>query len=809
MRSLLQDLRFALRRMRHSPGFALTAIITLALGIGANVAVFGVLQALILRPFDVPHADRVMTLQPDEPGSVNLSWPEVRDVRDQNKVFSSVAALRINDFGLEASNTTHPVWGYEISGEYFNVLRIRPALGRLLQPADDAHPGASQVAVLSWAAWKSYFGGDPAIIGKTVRIDKHPCTIVGVTPAGFYGTEKFLQPDLFVPMANEEEFEGYSWLETRYNHGSWSIVSLRDGVTLPQAQADVNAIAARVAKQYPKEEEHLKLRLTKPGLAGDLFGAPARGFLAGVMGLAGIVLLAACANLGSLFAARTADRAREIAIRMAIGSSRQRIVRQILTEAAVIAVAGGACAGALAWFGLSALGHYRPPSNFPIQLAVMPQPSLLAAAFLLSILAAMLFGIMPLRQILAADPNEAIKTGSSHQGAGRRWAFRDVLLAVQIALCCVTVTAAFVSLRGLQKAVSMQFGFDPDNAVITKFDLGLAGYRQEDAARFQHRLLDRVLQLPGVRSAGYANTTPLALDQSTWSVYPQSAVEFRPSTEAFDASVYSISPGYLHAAGTKLLFGRDASQSDGPKAPPVAIVNREFARRLFHTDQATGRYFKDGSGHLVQIIGVVEDGKYQGLSEAQQPAMFHSIEQSPYTSMSLVVRPRPGVTGMAATLRQVVRELDPAVPVQESSGWRHQLGLQLFPARAATMALGLFGLFGLLLSITGTFGLASYTVTKRLRELSIRVALGAQAKQIVSASLGRMLVLLAAGSSVGLLLGVAASRLLAAIVYQASAQDPLVLFTVALTMLLTGALSIAGPVQRALRIDPARLLRED
>jgi predicted permease len=792
MRSLFQDLRFALRQMRRSPGFALTAIATLALGIGANVAVFGVLQALILRPFDV-----------------NLSWPEIRDVHDQNRVFSSVAGLRVSDFGMEANNATHPVWGYEISGEYFSVLRVRPALGRLLQPSDNAHPGASQVAVLSWAAWKSYFGGDPGILGKTIRIDKHPTTIVGVAPAGFYGTEKFMQPDLFVPMVNEEQFEGYAWLEARYDRGCWAVVSLRNGVTPAQAQDDLNTIAARIATLHPKDEEHLKLKLSKPGLLGDLFGGPARGFLAGVMGLAVIVLLAACANLGSLFAARTADRAREIAIRMAIGSTRRRIVRQVLTEAVVISIFGGACACTLAWFGLSALGRYHPPGNFPIQLAVMPQPSLLAAAFLISILAGMLFGLMPLRQILAADPNEAIKAGSSHQGAGRRWAFRDVLLAVQIALCCVTVTAAFVSLRGLQKAVSMQFGFNPDNALIAKFDLGLAGYSKESAARFQHQLLNRVSQLPGVQSAGYANTTPLALDQSTWSIYPQSAVEFRRSTQAFEASIYSISPGYLHAAGTNLLSGRDVSLSDGPKSPTVAIVNQEFVRRLFHTDQAVGRYYKDGGGRLIRIIGIVEDGKYQGISEAPQPAMFFSIEQNQYTATSIVVRTRPGVTGMTLTLRQAIRDLDPAVPVQESSGWRHQLGLQLFPARAATITLSLFGLFGLLLSITGTFGLASYTVTKRLRELSIRVALGAQAKQILSASLGRMLVLLASGSAVGLLLGVAAGKLLAAIVYQASAQDPVVLFAVALTMLLTGSLSVAAPVRRALRIDPARLLRED
>jgi predicted permease len=806
---LLQDLRFAFRQMRRSPGFVVTAVITLALGIGANVVVFGVLQALILRPLDVPHPDGVRMLQPAEPGNVNLSYPEMRDVRDGNTVFSGVAAERVMDFGLEADGTPRPVWGYEVSGQYFELLGIKPFLGRLLQPSDDTHPGAAEVAVLSWAAWKNYFAGDPGIVGKIVRIDKHPYTIIGVTPANFYGTEKFLQPDLFVPMANEEQLEGFSWLESRYNKNIWPIVRIREGVTLPQVQAELNTIAARIARQYPKEEEHLSLRVTRPGLLGDLFGAPARGFLAGVMVLAGIVLLAACANLGSLFAARTADRARELAIRMAIGSSRWRIVRQLLTEAFLIAIIGGVFACALAWTALAALKSWHPPTSFPIAFAVAPEPSLILVAFLISVFAGVAFGVIPLRQIFAADPNQALKSGSSRSAAGGRWAFRDLLLGAQIALCCVTVTAAFVSLRGLGKALTMQLGFEPEKAVVTKLGLGLAGYKDDTAAVFQHQLLERVLQLPGVDSAAYASTTPLSLDQSNWSIYPQKAVEYRPSTIALNANVYSVSPGYFRTTATKLLAGRDVSLSDGPKAPPVAVVNHEFVRDLFHTDPAVGRYFKDGSGRLIQIIGVAEDGKYESLGEDPHPAMFLPIAQQRSASTVLIVRTRIDSNEMAAVIRKLVHDLDPAIPIQESGAWRNQLALQLFPAQAATVALSLFGVFGLLLSITGTFGLASYTVSKRLRELGIRVALGAKARQIVIAALGRMMIVVTTGSVAGLLLGVAAGKLLSAIVYHASAQDPFVLFAVAITMLFTASLSIANPVRSALNIDPARLLRQE
>jgi predicted permease len=819
MTSLLQDLRFALRQMRHSPGFALTAVFTLALGITANVIVFGVLQALILRPIDVPHADQVMTLAHKEQPYPFFSYPEVRDVRDGNTVFSAVAAQMIQNFGLEANGVTRPVWGAEVSGQYFEVVGIKPFLGRLLQRADDDHPGASDAAVLSWPAWKNDFNGDPNIVGETVRIDKHPYTIVGVTPEGFYGTEKMGQLDLFVPLANEASLEDVDWLESRGEPHVYSIVRIKDGVAMPQVQAELDTIAARIARQYPKDEEKLSFKLTRPGLMGDFFGAPARGFLAGVLGLAGIVLLAACANLGGLFAARTADRTREIAIRMAIGSSRWRVVLQILAEAVVISICGGAIACVLAWLALAGLANWHPPTEYPLRFyVVQPQPSLILMGLLISVLAGVVFGVMPLRQIFKTDPNEAIKSGGIQSSAGRRWALRDVLLAAQVALCCVTVTAAFVSLRGLGKAMTMNMGINPQHAVLTKFELSQAGYSSESADHFQRQLLERVSHLPGVEAAAYGTTTPLSMDTSYLNVFSQQATDFKPSNRAFDAYDYWVSPGYFTAAGTPLLAGRDISFTDTAKTPAVAVVNREFARRLFHSDdshsdEAVGRYFKNSSGQPIQIMGIVADGKYFSLTEDQEAVAFFPISQGPTGHTTFIVRTRAdfsdvATNDMAATIRKVIRDLDPAIPIRVSSAWKNQLGLTFFVSQVATVALGLFGAFGLLLSITGTFGLASYTVSKRLRELSIRVALGAQAKQILSVALGRMLILLAAGSGAGMLLGVAASRVLSAIVYQASAQDPFVLAAVVFTMLLTGSLSVAGPVRRALRIDPANVLRE-
>jgi predicted permease len=473
----------------------------------------------------------------------------------------------------------------------------------------------------------------------------------------------------------------------------------------------------------------------------------------------------------------------------------------------------GLAASALGWAALSGLGAWRPPTSLPLQFAVLPQPSLILAAGLFSFVAAVLFGIMPLRQILNADPNDAIKSGVGQSSAGRRWALRDILLAGQIALCCITITAAFVALRGLGKSLSMELGFRPANAVRAQFELAQAGYSSESAASFQRRLLAAASQLPGVEAIGYANSTPLAIDQSGTAVFSPETTDMRLTNVAFGAPDYSVSPGYLAAAGTPLVSGRDVSFADTAKSPPVAIVNQEFARRLFHADHVIGRYFKTLSGRPIQIVGVVANGKYGTLNEDPKPAIFFPISQERKTSTALVVRTHPDPTGvtsrdMAAAIRKTILDLDPAVPIQESSVWSSQLGLQLFPAQVATVALSLFGAFGLLLSITGTFGLASYSVTKRLRELSIRVALGAQAKQILAAALGRMLMLLSIGSMIGLILGAAASRLLSAVVYQASALDPIVLCAVAFTMLLTGLVSIVNPVRRALHIDPAGVLRE-
>jgi predicted permease len=809
MVTLLQDIRYALRQLRRSPGFTITAIITLALGIGANVVVFGVLQTMLLRPIETPHPEQVVNIEQGNHGWINISYPEFQDIRDRSNVFSEVAAYRIGHYGVEAGNSTRPVWGYEITGQYFNLLRVQPLLGRMMQPADDDHPGASHAAVLSYGTWKDLYHSDQDIVGKSILIDKQPYTVIGVTPKNFSGTEKFFSPGIYLPMSNETEFEGFDWLKERGDQNIWGLGRIKDGITKEQANANLKTVAASIAKDYPKTDENLLLKTGQPGFLGDMMGGPIRGFMSGVMLLAGLVLLAACANLGSLFAARTADRTREFAIRLAIGSSRWRVLRQILTEAIVVSIGGGIAACGLATVLLRGLGAFTFPTEIPIKVAVGAEPSQIAVAFAIALVAGVLFGMVPVRQIFAADPNQAIKGGITASAGGRRWAIRDILLAAQIALCCLVVTAAFVSLRGLGRTLTMQLGFQPRNVVTTRFDLQLAHYNEKDGAAFQRKLLDSVKQIPGVDMAAYANTTPLSLNSSNTSVYDEQTTDFRPSTLKFLAGYYNVSPGYFATAGTHLLAGREFTWNDTANTPRVAVVNQEFARRLFGTDHAVGRYFKQGNKEKVEIVGVVEDGKYTTLTEDPACALFRPILRETDNATVMMVRSSVDPVLMSAAVRKAVHDLDANVPIEASGTWQDQLGIVLFPARAATIALGIFGVLALLLSVTGTFGLASYTVAKRLRELSIRVALGAQSKQIIRAALGRTLLLLTCGSIVGLILGVAATRVLSAVVAHASAQDPVVLIAVALTMLLAGSLSVANPARRALKIDPARLLRED
>ena len=649
---------------------------------------------------------------------------------------------------------------------------------------------------------------DRRVIGRVVQINKHPFTILGVAQPEFRGTLLFFSPDFFLPIVDEPQVDGWNGLDDRGNRWMFEIMGhLKPGVTGAEAVADLNSAGAWIEKTYPKAESHKKYSLERPGLYGSFLGRPIKGFIAGLTLLAGLILLAACANLGSLFAARTADRSREVALRLALGSSRNRILRQLMTEATLVSMLGGLLGLALSVLLLHRLAGWRPFGQFPINVPVTPDAKIYVIALVLALVSGFLFGIIPVRQVLRANPYEIVKAGST--ATGRRLTLRDVLLVLQIAICAVLVTSSLVAVRGLVRSLNSHCGFEPRGAIIVDLHMTSAGYVGDDLPPMQKRILDAMEAIPGVEAAATINTPPLSLGGDRRNVYRDDTRDLRASNSAGLVYMYVISPHYFNAARTRLVAGRAFTDHDTLNTPRVAIVNREFARHILGSDrEGVGRSYRMNDGTRVQVIGIAEDGKYQSLTENQQPAMFLPVLQTPWGQTSLVVRYHRESAEIAAAIRAKLRELDPGLPAEISS-WNQLLNGVLFPSRVATVALGILGLMGAMLSVTGIFGMAAYSVSKRLRELGIRMALGAQRRELLGAALGRALKLLALGSAAGLVLGILAARVLAYIVYEASARDPLVLAGVVAAMALLGLVATWLPAQRALSIDPLKLLREE
>lgn len=807
--TLIQDVRFSLRVLRKAPGFTLAAVVTLALAIGANAVVFGVLNGLILRPLNVPQAEN---LYGTEYGTDSgwQSYPNYVDLRDRNSSFDDLAAFNIVFAGLDTGKNPSVVTGFAASGNYFDVVRIQPYLGHFFHASDEHGPNSAPYIVLTYPYWHSRFQDDRGVVGRVVRLNQHPFTIIGVTPPGFQGTLLFVSPDFFMPIVNQEQVDAGFDLNARGNdQGVFEVLGhLKAGVTLTQAVADVNAVGAYLAKTYPKEFSHKSSTLSRQGLTS--FGGPVRAFVAGLMLLAGLILLAACANLGSLFAARAADRSREVALRLALGSGRKRILRQLLTEAGLISLVGGAAGLMGSVVLLRRLSTWLPFDGAPIHLPVTADARLYGVALGLALVSGFLFGIVPVRQVLRANPYEIVKAGSSGR-VGRRIAVRDVLLVVQIAICAVLVTSSMVAVRGLARTLHSNFGFEQRNTMLVSANLAMAGYSIDKVPAMQRRMIDAMETIPGVERAGLVNNYPPLVygAGSRVNIFKNETTDLRQSNVAAMPFRYDITPGYFEAAGTSLLAGRTFSWHDDKSAPPIAVVNRDFAGKMFGSvTNAVGGYYKLQDGTRVQIAGVVENGKYLSVTENQQPAIFLPSLQSPSSQAFLVVRSPRDPQELASAMRSKLRELDAGLPV-DTKTWTTLLDIVLFPSRVATVSLGVLGMMGAMLSLTGIFGMAAYSVSKRLREFGIRIALGAQRKEVLQAALGRVVKLLAFGSAAGLLLGVLASRVLAFIVYQATPRDPLVLAGVVLAMSLLGLLATWIPAQRALSINPLIMLREE
>jgi predicted permease len=802
MNDLLMDIRYALRVLWKAPAFTLVATLTLMLGIGANVVVFGVVNAVLLRPLEVGEPQNLyqIRLQPWASfKALTTSYPAFEDYRRRNTTFSGLAGFNGYDSGgrLRWGATVKSVSGSSVTGNYFDLLGVRPQLGRLIRAADERGPNSAPYMVLSDSLWRSAFEADPSVVGTTVRLGKDPFTVVGVAPARFHGTERFVWPDYWIPVVNNFSAE---YMQDRKGHPLTVLGRLKPGVTPEQAAEDLSGIAAQLAKKYPKTDTGVPLRLVRPGLYADT-GDVIRGFLYGVTGLVLLVLVAACANLASLFAACAADRNREMALRVALGASRWRLVRQLMTEAMVVAMLGGAAGFVAASLLLGALNRWQAPLG---RVAVSVDAGVYLAALILTLVSGLLFGLIPARQVWQSSPLQAMKSGPVVSTPRRRLSLRDLLLCAQIAICTLLVTASFVALRGMVRMLHAPLGFQPQGAMVAEMDLSEEG---EMPLEKKKAVLEAVRSIPGVTAAGTVSRLPFTGGLRGIPIFPRGTTGFMLKNSVLAPYGLTISPAYLEAAGIRLLRGRDVSWHDTAQTPYVAVVNATFARKMWGETPAIGQRFIV-LGHLREVVGVVEDGRYNEIAESPLPGFYLPLAQNEQANTIFVVRSHRARSEMAAALERTLSGFAPDASITVQS-WRDAMGLALFPARAATGALGVMGLLAAMLALTGIFGMAAYNVSRRMKELGIRVALGAHTKHIMSAAVGRPIMLLGIGSFAGLLFSVFASRLLGRIVYQADPRDPVVVLGAVVTMTLLGIAASAIPALRALAVDPSKLLREE
>jgi predicted permease len=800
---LMRDVWFGARTLRASPVFTCVTILTLGLGIGANAAVFSIINAALFQPLPVERPNELVTI--NRAGFPTHSYPDYRDFRDRNTLLAGIAAYRISPMSLEAGGAATRIWGYLATGNYFDLLGVRAVVGRAFEKSDDLVPGGHPVLVLSHECWRSRFGADPQIVGRIVKINGSPFTIVGVMPAGFRGTERLLTPDLWVPMMMEAHIEsGNDWLERRGTHNIFLLGRLRQNVSVAQAEASLNAIASQLGREHPETHEGMAIALSPPGLVGNFMRGPVIGFSGALLAVAGLVLLLTCTNLTGLLLARSTDRQRDTAIRLALGAGRLDLIRRSLVESALLSMAGAAAALLLAQWVATALTGWRPPTDVPLSAHIALDHRVLAYSLGLAVLSTILVGFMPALQSTRTDVVPTLKEETTRWRGG--WHSRDIIVGLQMVLSTVLLIGSLLVVSSLQHATTVDVGFNPRGAVSARVDLGLQGYDQARARDFQRRVREEIALLPGIDSVAVANAVPLSMDVSTHTVY----VEGQPEPRASDVPVaiyYQVSPGFFRTLQTRLVAGRDFASSDTQESPRVAVVNQAFAQLLGSGDPV-GRRFRSGrSGEWTEIVGVVQDGKYQTLSEAPRPVAFHSGAQWYNPTTSIVARSSLPEGEALELVRQAVRRLDPSLSLFEDGPLSEILALPLFPARVAAALLGVFGALAIVLVLVGTYGLMSYGIAQRTREICIRRAVGASSPHIVRLVLGRAAVVWSAGVGVGAAVSLVGTPLLSPILLGVGPRNPAVIGLACGILGLVTAAACWLPTRRALAADPVALFR--
>ena len=816
MDSLIKDIRYAVRSLVKRPGFVAIAVVTLALGIGANTAIFSLVNTVLLRSLPVERPGEIVsiTVRGKDDSFSAFSHPNYIDFRDRNEVLSGLLLYRFVPLSLSRDGNNERIWAYLVSGNYFDVLGVKAVQGRTFLPEEDKTPLSHPVVVLSYDSWQRRFGGDPNLVGRDVLINNRQFRVIGVAPQAFKGTEVVYTPEMWLPAQMMEWAEpGATWLNERGSKNFFGVGRLKPGVDSQRAEASLNLLALQLAKEYPNDNEGQVIKVGPTGfILPDLRGAIVS-FTWVMMAAVGLVLLVTCTNLAGLMLARATDRRREIAIRLAMGANRLRLIRQLLTESVLLSFVGGVAGVFLALWILKLLLALRPPIDFPLAMDVNVDWRVLLFSLAISIAAGVIFGLAPSLQATRPNITTALKDTAA-QGGAARTRLRSVLVVAQIAISLVVLIAAGLVVRTLQQLQTMNPGFDPNNALEMSFDLGLQGYDEARGQQFYRQLTERVQSVPGVESAVISNYVPLSLNFNSGNVY----VEGKPVERGENAPlamVGSAGPGYFKTMSTPILQGRDFNDQDQEKTEAVAIVNETFVRRLMpelqNISEAIGKRFSFGGPDrpFRRIVGVAKDGKYFNIAEDPRAFVWRPMSQNYSSNGILLVRTKGNPDALFGPIRSQVQALDPNLPLFEVKTLNVHMKLALFPSRVAATVLGVFGLVALMLAAIGVYGITSYAVAQRTHEIGVRLALGAQLGDVLRLVLRQGLKLTIIGAALGVLGAFVATRAITSVLYGVSATDPLTFVSVSGLLILVALIASYVPARRATKVEPLVALRNE